>query len=136
MIALALVGVAAAAPQIDAELIDVTNVSVGLSGAKFTAVVELTRVSGPPMVLKDVDYDIVFNGEVIGGAGALPETVRLKKGEAVQVQLPGELTGGGNALIRAASTGKLEVRIVGEAKVRALLIPRTVDFETEVLKVE
>ena len=136
MLALALFASANAAPQITAELIEVKDVQVGLSGASFTAMVQLTRESGPPMVLKDLDYDIVFNDEVIGGAGALPDKVRLPKGEPVVVELPGEITGGGNALIRAASSGRLDVRITGDAKVRSLLIPRTVPFDTEILRVE
>ena len=77
---------AVAAPTIEVERVEVRDVQVGLSGASFTAVVELTRQSGPPMVLKDVDYDLVFDGAVVGGAGDLPEKVRLKKGESVQVE--------------------------------------------------
>ncbi|HJN78347.1 MAG TPA: hypothetical protein QGF58_30825 [Myxococcota bacterium] len=126
---------AVAAPTIEVELVEVRDVQVGLSGASFTAVVELTRQSGPPMVLKDVDYDLVFDGAVVGGAGDLPEKVRLKKGESVQVELPGSLdASAGSAIVRAMSRGSLEVKVTGEAKVRSLLIPRTVPFETEVLK--
>ena len=136
MTTLLLLSLAEAAPVIDAELVEVRDVQVGLSGASFTAIVELTRESGPPMVLKDVDYDVVVDGQVVGGAGSLPESVRLKKGESVQVELPGSLdAGAGAAILRAFSKGSLELRVTGEARVRSLLIPRTVPFETEVLTI-
>lgn len=131
-----LMSLAQAAPQIDAELVEVRDVQVGLSGASFTAVVELTRQSGPPMVLKDVDYDLVLDGVVVGGAGDLPDKVRLKKGESVLVELPGSVdASAGSAVVRAVAKGSLEVKVSGEAKVRAMLIPRTVPFETAVLKI-
>jgi len=133
--ALLLLCTAEAAPVITADLVEVRDVKVGMSGASFTAIVELTRESGPPMVLKDVDYDVLIDGQVVGGAGTLPESVRLKKGETVLVELPGEIdASAGAAVVRAMSRGGMELQVTGEAKVRSLLLPRTVPFETEVFK--
>ena len=135
MTALLLLCTAEAAPVITADLVEVRDVKVGMSGASFTAIVELTRESGPPMVLKDVDYDVLVDGQVVGGAGTLPESVRLKKGETVLVELPGEIdASAGAAVVRAMSRGGMELQVTGEAKVRSLLLPRTVPFETEVFK--
>lgn len=128
---------AEAAPEIETRLVEVQNVQIGMGGASFTALVELTRRSGPPMVLKELEYQLLVDGQPVGGASTEKRSTRLKKDQPTLVDIPGEIgPSAGASVLRAAASGKIEVKVVGEARARVFIFPVTVPFETEVLRID
>jgi len=116
--------------NITTEVVDVTDVSVDLTGAHFTVVLEMTRHGGPPTKLKQLDYQIVVADEVVGVA-TYDQKVKLKKGEPVQLIVPVDVgINAGPALMRSIGAGDASVTIQGEVKVRVLLFPQTRPFIT------
>ncbi len=128
---------AEATPQIDTRLVELQDVKVGMTGASFTAMVELTRRSGPPLVLKEVSYQLLVDGQPVGAASTEKRSTRLKKHEPTLIDIPGQIgASAGVSVLQAAARGKIEVKVVGEARTRVLVFPVTVPFETEVLRYE
>jgi hypothetical protein len=126
---------AEAAPEIDTRLVELQDVQVGLGGASFTAMVELTRRSGPPLVLKEVTYQLLVDGQPVGSATTEKRSTRLKKDQPTLIDIPGQIgASAGMSVIQAAARGRIEVKVVGEAKARVFIFPVTVPFETEVLR--
>jgi len=126
-------GALAKPPPISAQLAGVQDVSVGLSGAKFTLRAELTRNSGLPIVVKGVSYELRVNGEVVG-RGEQTDNLRLKRNKPVELLIPSTLSpqGGIMALSQMAADPNLEIAIVGEASGRWLFFSRTETFRGKV----
>lgn len=121
---------ALAASPISASLLGVQDVAVGFSGATFTLKAGLLREGGLPIVVKDVHYQLIVGGQVIG-EGRQEEHLRLKRGERAVLRIPSTLSprGGIAALASMASDPDLELRLVGEASGRWLFFSRTEQIE-------
>jgi len=116
--------------SITTEVIDVQDVSVDLTGAHFTLVLEMTRHRGPPTTLKTLEYQIVVAGETVGFA-VYEQTHRLKKGQPILLDVPVDIgVNAGPALLRSIGAGDASVTVKGEAGVRVLGLPQTRPFET------
>ena len=124
---------ALAASPISASLVGVQDVSVGLSGASFTLKAELLREGGLPIVVKDVRYQLLVNGQVVG-QGEQTENLRLKRNKPAVLRIPSTLSpqGGIAALAGMANNPNLEITLVGEASGRWLFFSRTERFEESV----
>ena len=111
-------------------MIDVRDVTIDMTGAHFTVVLEMTRHHGPPTTLKTLEYQIVVAGETVGFA-VYEETHRLKKGEPVLLDVPVDVgVNAGPALLRSLGAGDASVTVQGEARIRVLGLPQTRPFTT------
>ncbi|MFT5686405.1 MAG: hypothetical protein ACI8RZ_007361 [Myxococcota bacterium] len=127
--ALALPAAADAKPlgqKVTAEVIGIKDVRIGLGGAGFTVVTALTRKKAPPMVLTGLRFDVMVNGQKIG-EGSIEENTRLKRNQAVQVEIPTRVMA--TAGLMALMNSDAELSISGEVSGRWLFFKQERSFE-------
>ena len=112
--------------KVTAEVIGVSDVQVGLGGARFTVVTAVTRKKFPPMVLTELRYDVLVGGQKIG-EGRIEEKHRLKRNQAVSVEIPTQLSA--SAGMMALMGGSTELTISGEVSGRWLFFSQKREFE-------
>ena len=123
---------ALAGQSVAVDLIDVNGVSITRDGLEIDLVGEVQRDGWPAITLQSIDYKIYMGDEIVGQGSAEPD-VKIRSGEAQQVELPCALDLGAGAMGMASAlqSGELDLRVEGEVRVRTWIFPRTVSFETQ-----
>ncbi len=115
--------------KVTAEVLGVSNVQIGLGGAGFTVVTELTRKKFPPMVLTGLRFDVLVNGQKIG-EGSITESQRLRRNRAVRVEIPTRVSA--TAGLMAIMGGSAELSIAGEVSGRWLFLSQERTFQQDI----
>lgn len=123
----------AQAARIQTAIVGVDAVSLGLNGAQFTVIAEVTRSGGLPASVRGVRYEIFLHGERIG-VGETHERVRLRNKTPAEVRIPTTLYAvrGIMALSQLSNPAAVELRIVGEADARGWFWRRTQRFDERI----
>ena len=112
--------------KVTAEVTGITNVQISLTQARFIVITELTRKKFPPMVLTGLRYDVLMAGQKIG-EGTIEDNQRLKRNQAVRVEIPTRLSL--SAGLMALMAGDAELTISGEVSGRWLFFTQERTFE-------
>ena len=133
--ALLLTSAAHAAPAIAVDITGVRDVSVGLDGASFTIVAEITRGKWPPVTLKGIDYTVELGGREVGGSTWEART-RLGVNDPTTITVPCRLDLGASAMavLGGLADGDVTVQVKGAARASVLLFPWTFDFTSDVFR--
>ena len=107
-------------PRISAEVIGLEQVTVGRGGIEFEVAVALTHQWGVPLVLRRLDAQIRMGESVVGQIDADQRT-RLRRGDSEVVTIPVRISG--MSLMSAMVAGEMDLRVDGELKVRAFVLP-------------
>ena len=112
--------------KVTAEVLGVTDVQIGLGAAGFTVVTELTRKKFPPMVLTGLQFDVMVGDQKIG-EGLLEESHRLKRNQAIRVEIPTRVSA--TAGLMAIMGGSSELTISGTVSGRWLFFQQERSFQ-------
>ncbi len=136
---LALAASAEAAPVdlggLSYEIVDVTDVQIGVGGVRASVVLELTRTGWPALILRGADFDLIVSGETVGRATA-SERVRLARGAPERVAVDCELSASeslGAALGGLRGGEGISFVMRGEVAGRIWIIPKTYEVESALI---
>ena len=115
--------------RVQAEVLGVTDLQIGLGAAGFTVVTELTRKKFPPMVLTGLRFDVMVGGQKIG-EGAIEESHRLRRNKAVRIEIPTRVSA--TAGLMALMGGSAELTISGAVSGRWLFFSQERSFEQQI----
>lgn len=109
----------------------VNNLQVGLSGGTLDLVLEADRPRGLPIRLRALNYELFVGNVLVTSAAQEYDGVVLRKGEPATFTIPVRLDASTalSAGMKALSSGSLDLRLRGEAKVRVLIFPLRIDFD-------
>lgn len=116
------------------EILDVRDVSISRSGIDFVMVVGMTRTRGLPVVLTDMQYEVLVGKQMVANAWQAEDKVKLRRGQTVEVSVPCTMSmdAGLGALKGLLQEGLPPVKLVGTVEGRVLLFSHEYSFMTDI----
>lgn len=116
------------------EILDVRDVSISRSGIDFVMVVGMTRTRGLPIVLTDMQYEVLVGKQMLASAWQTDDKVKLRRGQTVEVSVPCTMSmdAGLGALKGLLQEGLPPVKLVGTVEGRVLLFSHEYSFMTDI----
>lgn len=116
------------------EILDVRDVSISRSGIDFVMVVGMTRTRGLPIVLTDMQYEVLVGKQMVANAWQAEDKVKLRRGQTVEVSVPCTMSmdAGLGALKGLLQEGLPPVKLVGTVEGRVLLFSHEYSFMTDI----
>lgn len=115
------------------EIVDVRDVSISLDGIEFVLVARMTRTRGVPIVLKDMQYEVLVGKQRVASAWQAEGKVKLRRGQTIDVPIPCSVdpVAGLGALKSMLAEGVPPVKLSGTVQGRVLLFPGEYSFVTD-----
>lgn len=115
------------------EIVEVRDLKISRSGLDFVVVARMTRTRGLPIVLTDMQYEVLVGKQMLASAWQADEKVKLRRGQSVEVPIPCSISAaaGLGALKSLASEGVPPVMLSGTVEGRVLFLPGEYSFVTD-----
>lgn len=116
------------------EIVEVRDVSISRSGVDFVLVVNMTRTRGLPIVLTDMQYEVLVGKQMLANAWQTDDKVKLRRGQTMEVAVPCTMSmdAGLGALKSVMEEGVPPVKLVGTVEGRVLLFSHEYSFMTDI----
>jgi hypothetical protein len=127
--------VAHAEDPITIEPVAVENLQIGMGGGSFDLVLKASRNKGLPVTLRWLEYELLVGNVVVTENEREYDGVKLKKGEPATFSLPVKLDASTafSAGAKAMSSGRLDLRLRGQAGLKVLIFPIRIEFDEELV---